>query len=87
MRVLYRGAVNSSLPRVRRAPNVVNFLVTGALLGLVVGLALATFGRSSREFGALSVLGLFGVAGAGAGLLLGGAVAMLFEQRSLKRDK
>lgn len=60
--------------------------MTGAFLGLVAGLAVATLGQGNSQFGTLQVLGLFGFTGAGAGALLAGGVAVVLEQRSVKRS-
>ena len=65
-----------------RTPRYPVFLVTGAVLGLLVGVGIAVLGGSSAEQGSATpagVLGYFSAFGALFGALLAGALAVVVE--------
>jgi hypothetical protein len=66
----------------RRAPNFTAFLITGGLVGLLVGIFLGVFGREDARYGTSAAVGFFGLFGAALGVLLGGVVAVLLDKRS-----
>ena len=68
--------------KARRAPNYVGFMLTGVLLGLVVGVALSVFGNPDPRYDATAGMGFLALIGTGLGVLLGGLVAALFDRRS-----
>lgn len=68
------------MPRTRRSPRYAAFLVTGAVVGLVVALVLA-FGPGSTVDDPRRLLAYLCALLAGIGALLGGAVAVLLEGR------
>jgi H+/Cl- antiporter ClcA len=70
--------------KVRRAPNIVPFLVTGALLGFLVGVAIALIGPDNPDYSTMTLVGLFGVMFAALGLLVAGVVLVVVDKRSLK---
>ncbi len=65
----------------RRLPNFKRFLVTGAVLGFVLGLVVASAGAPTPNYDASSAVGYLGVMGAGLGMLLAGFVAVLLDRR------
>lgn len=72
---------------VRRAPRYVPFLILGGLLGIAVA-ALISFGLpgdASYDRGA--VFGFFMVMGAAAGVVLGGAAALVLDRLSVRRSR
>ena len=66
-------------PRPHRTPRYGVFLVSGALLGLVLGLGLALYGSGTAVVGLAGVLGYFAAFGVLLGGLAGGTVAMVVE--------
>jgi hypothetical protein len=62
-----------------RTPRYPVFLLTGAVLGLLTGLALATFGAAPTATGGLGVLGYFAALGTFLGALLAGTLAVVVE--------
>lgn len=73
--------------RVRRSVNYVAFLVTGAVLGFIVGVLVELLGPTGGLAGAAapytrsSTLAYLGVSGALAGTLIAGVVALLLDRR------
>lgn len=68
--------------KVSRTPNFTAFLLTGGLLGLIVGFFLSMFGPSDPSHDGSSALGFLGLIGAGLGVLAGGLVAVLLDKRA-----
>ena len=68
----------------RRAPNIVPFLGTGAFVGLLVGVILALVGPGNPDYSTATLVGLFAVVFAALGLLVAGVVLVVVERRSLK---
>lgn len=71
------------MPRVsrRRQPRFRAFIVTGALLGVLVGLLLAMRGHATGSYSTTSAVGYIASLGGLVGALLGGAVAALLAGR------
>lgn len=69
------------LARVRRAPKVWPFLVTGFVLGAIVGLVLSMRGEGGN-YEPASASGYMAVLFGGIGLLLGGVVFVFADRRS-----
>jgi hypothetical protein len=65
----------------RRAPNFTRFLATGAILGFIVGSAVAFFGRQAPGYGEGAAVAYLGLLGAGLGAMLAGVVAVLLDRR------
>lgn len=65
----------------RRSPRFGSFLVTGALLGFLLGSMVAVFGGQDDRYSAGSAVGYFGVLGAGVCALIAGVVAVLLDRR------
>ena len=62
----------SQQPRkVGRTPRFPAFLLSGALVGLVIGLFLSVSGPGDARYDASAVLGFLGLIGAGLGVLVG----------------
>ena len=65
----------------RRQPRFAAFLISGALLGLLLGFVLSAIGPADARYDASAALGLLGLIFAGLGALLGGVIAVLLEKR------
>lgn len=72
---------------VRRAPKYVPFLVIGALAGVVAAAIVAYAVPGDTTFDPGAVFGFFLVMFAAAGAILGAAVALLLDRRSVKRQQ
>lgn len=68
---------------VRRAPNIVAFLLTGAVIGIAIG-SLIGVRASTGNYSHGTAVGLLAVTGAVIGAILGGLLAILMEHRSLR---
>jgi tetrahydromethanopterin S-methyltransferase subunit C len=71
----------SQLPKIRRAPNIPAFLLTGGVLGLVLGVLLAVMGHADSRYNLPAELAFFGLIGAAFGVLVGGIVAVLLDRK------
>jgi len=65
----------------RRTPKFTRFIATGAVIGFVVGAAVAILGAPAPTYGLNAQLGYFGVLGAALGGLIAGVVAVLIDRR------
>jgi hypothetical protein len=73
----------SQQPRkVRRRPNFAAFLISGGLIGLIVGFVVGAFGPATNSYDASAILGFLGLIFAGLGVLAGAIVAVLLDRRS-----
>ncbi len=72
--------------RVRRAPNIVPFLVTGGLIGAIAGAVIAAIGPDSptSHYSHATSVGFFAFIFAALGVLLG-AIAALIAEKVLTR--
>ena len=74
------------MPPTRRYPNFVAFIATGAILGFVVGSALAYFRDDEMTYGhdysVTSAVLFLGVAGAALFALLAAVLAVLLDRRT-----
>ncbi len=68
--------------RVRRAPKFRAFLLTGAILGLVIGVLIDVLGPTDPRIQATSSLAFFAVVGAAVGACLAAIIAVLLDRRS-----
>jgi uncharacterized membrane protein len=73
--------------RVRRSPKILNFLLTGAVLGAVVALILTFAFPNNSQYPASQVLGFLLVLGVVVGAALGAVAALLFERSSQRRAR
>lgn len=64
-----------------RTPNFLRFIVTGALVGFVVGTVVAIVGEGAPDYSLGSQIGFFGVLFAALGALLAALLAVLVERR------
>ena len=72
----------SQQPRkVRRKPKFTPFLVSGGLIGLLIGFFVSVSGPGDASYDASAVLGFLGLIGAGLGVLVGGIIAVLLDKR------
>lgn len=69
------------LVRVRRRPNFLRFMLTGAMLGLVSGYLVDQLGTDAARYGPLTSFAFFGLGFAALGALLGALVAVLLDRR------
>jgi hypothetical protein len=76
----YRGDV-SQPPKIRRATNIPAFLLTGGVIGLVVGVLAGVFGNDDARYDAGAAVGYLGLGGAALGVLVGGVVAVLLDRK------
>lgn len=68
-------------PRPPRRPKFRAFLLTGAVVGLLVALVVDQAGPNVPNYGTGSVIGFIGLLFAGVGALLGGILAVLLDRR------
>jgi hypothetical protein len=64
-----------------RTPNFTAFLLTGGLVGLLIGFLLSVFGPDDARYDASAALGYLGLFCAALGVLAGGVVAVLLDRR------
>jgi MFS family permease len=76
--VTYAEFVKTARPR---TPNYLRFIVTGAVLGFLVGVVISLAGEKAPDYSAGSQLAFFGVLCGGIGALLAGLVGVLLERR------
>ena len=73
------------MPPTRRYPNFVAFIATGAILGFVIGSAVAYLGddgdTSGHDYSVTSAVLFLGVTGAAVFALLAAVVAVLLDRR------
>ncbi len=74
----YADPVRSAPPR---TPNFLRFIITGALVGFVVGAYVAVAGDGTPDYSAGSQIGFFGVLFAAIGALLAALLAVLIAPR------
>ena len=73
----------SQQPRkARRRPNFPAFLISGGLVGLLIGFFVSVFGPADARYDASATLGFLGLICAGLGVLVGGIIAVLLDKRS-----
>lgn len=72
---------------VRRAPKYVPFLIAGALVGVVAAAIFTSMAPPSEQFTTSSIFGFFTVLLLVPGVILGAALALILDKRSLRRSK
>ncbi|WP_423920067.1 hypothetical protein ACPEEZ_13505 [Frigoribacterium sp. 2-23] len=72
---------------VRRAPKVMVFVITGALVGLVVSFVLTALFPFDDGVGMAATFGYFALYGLAVGALLGGIVAVIVDRRASRRAR
>jgi hypothetical protein len=80
--VEYRGVVSQQPRKIGRRPNFAAFLISGALIGLLIGFLLSVRGPAAVGYDASSTLGFLGLIFAGLGALVAGIIAVLLDTRS-----
>ena len=82
----YLGVVSQHPRKARqphyRTPNFTAFLITGGLVGLLIGFFLGVFGRDDARYDTSSAVGYLGLFFAALGVLAGGIIAVLLDRRS-----
>ena len=58
------------------------FLISGGLIGLIVGFLVSVFGPAAISYGASTTVGFLGLISAGLGVLVAGIIAVLLDTRS-----
>jgi hypothetical protein len=76
----YRGGM-SQPPKIRRAPNIPAFLLTGGVIGLVLGVLASVLGNDDTRYDMAAAVAFFGLIGAALGVLVGGIVAVLLDRK------
>ena len=64
-----------------RTPNFLAFLISGGLVGLLIGFLVSVFGPAAERYDASATLGFLGLICAGLGVLVGGIIAVLLDKR------
>lgn len=77
----YLGSVSQQPGKARRSPRFTAFLLTGGIVGLLIGLFLSVNGHPDNRYDAAAVLGFLGLICAGLGVLAGGIIAVLLDRR------
>ena len=72
---------------IRRAPNLIAFLITGAVLGAVGGVLLGLLGPESQYYTRGAIVGFFLVIGVIIGAGVGSVVSLIIDRISLKRSR
>ncbi|AKU18691.1 hypothetical protein [Luteipulveratus mongoliensis] len=72
-----------TLRPVRRAPNFAQFMITGGVIGIIVGLWIGSRGDSGG-YTDTTAMGFLAVIFGSLGVLLAGAVAVILDRRSLR---
>jgi hypothetical protein len=80
--VEYRGVVSQQPRKVGRRPNFAAFLISGGLIGLLVGFLVSVVGPAAVGYDASAMLGFLGLIFAGLGALVAGIIAVLLDLRS-----
>jgi hypothetical protein len=85
-----QGNVQGGVPErrevtVRRAPKYVPFLILGGLLGVAVAAIIAYALPGDPSFDRSSVFGFFMVLCAAGGVIVGAAIALVLDRRSVRR--
>ena len=70
------------LLKVRRSPRFTSFLITGGVVGLLIGVFLSLVGHPDTRYDASAALGFLGLICALLGVLVGGVIAVLLDRRS-----
>ena len=77
----YLGCVTRQPGKVPRRPNFAAFLISGGLVGLLIGFLVSVFGPADVRYDASAALGFLGLICAGLGVLVGGIIAVLLDRR------
>ncbi|GAA4688466.1 MULTISPECIES: hypothetical protein [Kocuria] len=72
---------------IRRAPNLLAFLITGAILGAVGGFLFGLLGPESQYYTRGAIAGFFLVIGLVIGAGVGSVVSLIIDRVSLKRTR
>ena len=78
----YVGSVSQQPRKARREPSFTAFLISGGLVGLLIGFCVSVFGQADGRYDASATLGFLGLIFAGLGVLVGGIIAVLLDKRS-----
>ena len=65
-----------------RQPRFTSFLVTGGVVGLLIGFILSLVGHPDTRYDSAAALGFLGLIFALLGVLVGGVIAVLLDRRS-----
>ncbi|MDF8265638.1 hypothetical protein [Luteipulveratus flavus] len=71
------------LRRVRRTPNFARIMITGGVIGVLLGLWVGSRGEGGTYSGA-TAMGFLAVVFGGLGVLLAGVIAILLDRRTLR---
>ncbi|WP_431843505.1 hypothetical protein [Calidifontibacter indicus] len=66
---------------VRRRPNIIAFVLTGAVIGIIAAVVIANVSNGDGNYSVFTTFGYFAVIFGGLGALLGGLVGALLDRR------
>lgn len=78
----YCGGVSEQPRKARRRPNFAAFLISGGLVGLLIGFFVSVFGPAGVNYDASTTAGFLGLIFAALGALVAGIIAVLLDTRS-----
>lgn len=67
---------------VRRRPNLIAFVLTGAVVGIIIAVVIANLSTGDGNYSTLTTFGYFAVIIGGLGALLGGLIGALLDRRA-----
>ena len=65
---------------VRRSPRFAPFLITGGIVGLLIGFLVSVLGHPDTRYDASAAVGFLGLVCAGLGVMVGGIIAVLLDR-------
>ena len=78
----YRGVVSEQPRKIGRKPNFATFLISGGLVGLLIGFLVSVLGPDAAGYDASATVGFLGLIFGGLGVLVAGIIAVLLDTRS-----
>lgn len=73
--------------RIRRAPKLLTFLVSGAVIGAVAGIVMGVLGPGALQYTRGAIVGFFLVLGVVVGAGLGAVLGLVLDRVSLRRSR
>jgi len=76
----YLGRVTQQPRKLRRSPRFTRFLITGGVVGLLIGVLLSLVGHPDARYDVSVAMGFLGLVCALLGVLVGGVIAVLLDR-------